>query len=99
MKKAIARTIVAIQKRSRSIPKTMINIAPIKKSSPVIENKPTFDLAESSLSERLKRKSCNYCVYPRIAIITIAATMKGITSLKPLLLLFGGIPENDEMVN
>ena len=33
-----------------------------------------------------------------MTIINIAAVMKGITSPKPMLLVFGVIPENDEMV-
>jgi len=55
VKKAIAKISVAIHNRIRPNPKRMISTAPMRSSNPVVENSPTFVLAESCLSERLKR--------------------------------------------
>lgn len=99
MKKAIAKISVAIHNRSRPSPKAMISTAPIKSSNPVVENNPTFVLAESCLSERLTKKVAIIANTQSVTRTTIAAVMKGITSPKEMLLMFGVIPENDEMVD
>lgn len=56
VKKAIAKISDAIHIRIAPIPIRMISTAPIKRSSPVVENNPTLVLSESCLSERLIKK-------------------------------------------
>jgi len=95
VKKAIAKISVAIHNRSRPNPKAMIRTAPIRSSIPVVENNPTFVLVESCLSERLTKKVANIANTKSMTRITIAAVMKGITSPKVMLLVFGVMPESD----
>ncbi len=53
LKKAIANINVAIHIRISPNPKIMMSIAPIKSINPVVENNPTFVLAERRISDRL----------------------------------------------
>ena len=59
------------------MPKAMINTAPMSISNPVVENKPTFDFAESAISER---RAKNVAIIPNTHKIRNAAkipAMKG----------------------
>ena len=65
----------------------------------MVENKPKLVFVESCLSERRRRNAETIANTQRIITITIAAAMKGTTSLKLILVVFAVMPENDEIVD
>ncbi len=76
----------------------MTSTAPINSSVPAVENSPTFVFDASCLSERLMKKAVIIANTQSVANTNIAAVMNGIMSPKPMLFVFGIIPERDVIV-
>ena len=97
-KNAIAINSTAIHINSMPII-TIVRTAPMISSRAAVENKPTCDLVERLFSERRAKKAQIMMKIHRIRNTAIIPSMKGKTSLGPMFVVFGVMPDSEEIVD